>query len=302
VQLQFASVQDTVLTKVLKSILEVEKVPYEDSAIAAIVENAHGSIRDAQSILEGFIRSGNVTAQNVNAVYQAIDRHSILSFFGAVLNKKIRDASTIASNWVKLGCAPDLIVHQLIEYLSSMIMDWTITDATLKKIVQHQRDVIGEYRISLWIEALTQHLAFIRNFPMAYSLSTNIMIIKLVSHIFSESEVRKEKSEKQKESKEVKAQASALQGSIDNTNTMQGAKFNKVVVDANISRLQNLCGASIVGASADMQRLTIRHKNGNLIDIVTSASAVANDYYILVEDVALAITDYPKNMGVIKKK
>lgn len=297
VQLQFAGVPDSVLVKTVKSILKEESVEYDDEAVDLIAKNARGSVRDAQSILEGFIRSGKVSSQSVKSVYQTIDPNTIMSYFNAVKSKQIKSASNVAGNWIKLGCSPQVIIGHLVEYLSDMIMDWNIKDKNIRVLVKSQRDKLGEYQISRWIEVLTQFLSFIRNFPMPYTLLINILTIKLYSAIEGGTP-KKNVSEKPQKISGGEKEKDILRG-CDKSKEPSPSPLDK----NKVANFQNLCGGTTISVDPNMLRLSFRHKNGNIIDVVSTPDMVQNSYYILGSDLDLAIVEYPKNMkNVIKTK
>ena len=78
VHIQFPGVTDDVITKIIKHVCAEEKATIDDESVQLITKYAFGSIRDAQSILEGFIRMGKITADQVKQTDEIAKQKSIL--------------------------------------------------------------------------------------------------------------------------------------------------------------------------------------------------------------------------------
>jgi DNA polymerase-3 subunit gamma/tau len=275
----------------LKKILASEGVEYDEKALETIAKYSGGSIRDAQSILEGFIRSGKVTAEKVKSIYQPIDPNTIHDYLNKVLTKDPQKCSKVFSNWMKLGITPDYVVSSLMEYLTDMLLEYTITDNTLKPLMKTQRDKIGDSRIASWLDFLYTQLRYIRDFPMTYTLLLNLITIKLMHEDEGKVSRKKEKAEKE----EVKAEEAKT------TPTAPTAPLR--VSTHEIEGLKKLCGGTILEVDVNLQWITLKNKNGTVFDIVTTSAFAKSPLYILSSDLTTACTDYPNNMPtVIKSK
>ena len=208
VQLQFAGIDDAVILTMLKNICTAEEAAYDEKALQLIAKNSNGSIRDAQSILEGFIRTGKVSTDLVKSVYQTLDPMSLCNFFNYILTGNAKAAAKTAHGWLKTGASPDLIIGSLMEHLRNMIMDFTVEDDSLKAILKSQREKIGDGRVGAWIEFLYEQLRFLREYPMSHWLLIDLVTIRFISTA-SEAPV-KASTKKAKETKNANASVAPL--------------------------------------------------------------------------------------------
>jgi len=282
VKVQFQSVDDSILVGILKNILAIENVPYDEEGLNLIAKYAKGSIRDSQSILEGFIRTGKVSEKQIEGFYQTVDPATVLTYFNYVIEKDIKGACTMVMNWLKLGVAPDYIMTALLEHLRNMIMEFTIKDNSLKALLKSQKEKIGEGRVVDWIQFFYDQMKFIRDYPMEHTLVMDLITIRLVDSMSERKpRAKAEKSEKQeKEEKTAKTEASKVVGALDRPL---------------LNRLQTLCGGVITQVDPQFRAVTLKTPQATF-DVVLDASLVRNEYYILSDNLSKVIDGFPNSM------
>lgn len=299
VQLQFSGLTDDVVEKMLKKIVDAEACTCEDGALARIAKEAHGSVRDAQSILEAFIRTGSISVAAVTSAYQTLDPMTLVEYFNAIAAKDAKRACAITGGWIRLGNSPDSIITGALEHLKSMLMDFTITDTTLRKLVKTQRERIGDQYLYPWINFFYDQLRFLREYPMSYTLQVDLVTLALIGTLFSEparKSVKTKKSEPDAPPPPVPAGSAAP--AIGQPAPAQTQKVNQNL----IARLEMVSKGSAVEVDELMQRVTMKTTAGDLFDVVVDPIYAKNSIYILDSDLQTAIKDYPQNMGAIARK
>jgi DNA polymerase III subunit gamma/tau len=286
VHMQFPGVSDKVITNMIQEICSSENVEIEDEAVQLITKNAFGSLRDAQSILEGFIRSGNITTEQIKTIYQTVDPNTVMTYFNSVLEGNINNASNMTKGWMRLGVGPEQILTALLEHLRNMVMDFKIKDANLKKLLKSQKEKIGN-NIAPWIEFFYDQLKFIKEYPMEYSLTIDLITIKLIASVNNFKTQTRTKKSKKEPKMESKTEPKEIQ------NAPQSLDHTKVYA------FKDVCKGSIAQSDRYFSRVTIKNNKGTLIDLVTDPSLVVNTYYILSCDLDKAIQGYPEVMNSI---
>lgn len=276
---QFSGVDDNIISDVLKKICTEEQVSFDDDALNLIAKYAFGSIRDAQTILEGYIRSGKVSKQDVEDAYRTIDPSTIVTYFNNIIDKNIKGASNMVIGWIKLGISPEIIINCLLEYLRNMLMDFNVSDNAYKTLLHSQRERIGDANVVKWVTFFYDQLRFIKEYPMEYTLAMDLITIRLMATLdnFESVKVKKEKKE-EKEVKEKKTE--------EKKDT--GPKLNGSLVES----LKNACGGTLKKVDLNNKYVTIQTKNGGLFDVVVDPSLSTTGYYLLDTDLLSAITFY----------
>lgn len=284
VHVQFPGVNDDVVISQIEKVCTLEKVEIEKDACIEIAKNSHGSLRTGLSILEGFIRTGKVTAEQVREVYQTIDPNTILAYFNNVVAKDLKSASNMTKGWMRLGIGPDIMLTNLLDHLRYMIMDFKITDNTLKTMMKTQCTKIGHARVTEWIMFFYDQLKFIREYPMEYSLTIDLITIKLVDTLNTKVKTVKKVAKKE---------------------TVTEKKVEPVAIkpiDTNkVTELQRVCGGNLIGADKKFMAVTIQNNKGTVFDIVKDVSFVKSPYYLLEQDLEAVIQDYPNSMNTYIK-
>jgi len=293
--IQFPGVADQLILETLKKIIEIEKVPCEDKALVSIVKSAEGSIRDAQNKLEGFIRLGKVTEDDVNATYQSLDSHTLMAYFNHISNQDERGASAVASGWIRMGVTPQVVVTDMLEHVRNMIWDWAISDGTLRQVVKLQKEKVGAIKIVQWIDFLYDQLKYIKDYPMSYQLVMDLITIKLIDTL--KSPVKKKKEDK------AEAQAAPAEHVLNEpvpapeaqkVDPELSAKYEQAV-----NQMKLACGG-IVQRKTDTYT-TMTGNRGTVFDVVLAPQFAVTQYYFLYSDVDKAVAGYPANMSKFLK-
>ena len=285
----FAGVADNVIADILRKIVQAEGATCDDAALAKIVRAAGGSIRDAQTILEGFVRSKHITEADVAAIYQSVDPQTVMAYFNAVIAKDTHAACNTASGWTRAGITPSVIITGLLEHLRNMIMDWKITDSTLRQMVKLQRDKIGDARVATWIDFFYDQLEYIRDYPMEYTLVTDLITIKLIETLRVRDAAPKKKKDEEPKTDEPKT---PIEAAATPAPPPAPARLN---IEA-INRLVIAIGGTIQHSHSSFTMMTLHYGQGQRLDVVTDVALVASDTYFMASDIDKAIENYPKNM------
>jgi len=288
VHVQFPGVSDEVVIAMVKNICGAEQAEIEDDAAKLIAQYAFGSLRDAQSILEGFIRTKKVTANQVKQVYQTIDPNTILTYFNNIADKDMKSATNMTKGWLRLGIGPELMINGLLEHLRNMVMIFKVEDKTLKSLLKAQREKIGEGRVADWIEFFYDQLKFIRDYPMEYSLSIDLITIKLIDSLTAQKSLTKKKKGEEEPVVEIIKAATK-------TDTIAPLDKEKIL------KLQQACSGIIAEVDPQFRRVTIKNKQGTIFDVTSHVSLVKSDYYIMDQDLDFVIQGYPESMETAVK-
>jgi DNA polymerase III subunit gamma/tau len=295
--IQFPSVPDNIIVDVIKRIVTVENVPCEDAAIARIVKASGGSIRDAQTILEGFIRMGKITEADVAAIYQSLDPHTVMAYFRHILDKDEKAAYNQTMGWIRMGVNPSVIVNGLLEHLRNMLMDFIVTDNTLKQMLKTQRDKITPSRVVDWIDFFYDQLQYIRDYPMEYTLIMDLITIKLIDSL----KTTREGGSKKKADKEVEApkpEAAPVTPELALVPVIEAPQPPMTKLDRDlVCKFRAAVGGITKDVNREYTRETIQAKAGHVLDVVTEDKCAISSMWVLCSDVNAALVDFPANMN-----
>ena len=271
-----------------------------DRAIELIVKAAGGSIRDAESILEGFIRTGKVTETDVSSLYQAVDPNTIIQYFNHVIDKEVKAGCLMTGGWIRMGVNPTVLVTSLLEHLRNMILDFIVQDPTLKTMLKHQREKIGDGRIVQWIDFFYDQLEYIKDYPMEYSLVMDLITIKLVESMRVRQESKKKKDDEPDKKVEKTEKAEAPAAKVVKSQALSTEDW------AWINQIRSLTGATARASTPTRVTLAYKVKSeqgevDRVFDVVVSADHAMSDLYFLCSDVEAAIKDYPNNLNTYVK-
>jgi DNA polymerase-3 subunit gamma/tau len=295
VPVQFPGVTDDVIISMLKNILEIEKKPYDEEALKTIAKEARGSIRDAQSILEGFIRFDRIKKDDVCALHQTLDFNTIVTYFNSIIAKDTKAACATTGGWIRLGVAPELVITGLMEHLQNMLLDFIVIDSSIKGLLKAQRDKIGDSRIASWVDFFYEQIKYIREFPMAYSLVMNLMTIKLVDSL----NIKIESKSNRKKADEIEEKKEAVAAVPEKSRINEKTFLNKDWVN----KMEQVCKGRVIEVTPDYRRVTITNEYGTTFDVVTDESLARTGLFLLGEDVPAVVADYPNSMDTyIKEK
>ncbi len=120
--LQFQEATTPEIIDALNSILEAEKITYDQDAVEMIAAQATGSFRDAIKIAERAAVSGSITVDSVQEVTGTQSEQQLLEIIQAVTTK---DASQLVALFQALrsqGTPPQLFMRQLLTYLHQTVI------------------------------------------------------------------------------------------------------------------------------------------------------------------------------------
>ena len=280
VPVQFPAASETDIVEMLRGILTKENVPFEDKALLTIAKESGGSIRDAQSILEGFIRSGKVTTENVQNVYMTVAANTIITYFNNIVSKDREAASRTTVGWIRSGHTPELVLNSLLEHIRNMLMPYVINDPNLKSMLKAQLEKISDGRAVQWLDYFQDQIKYLREYPMEYSLVLDIITIRLIDTL----SVRIEKKKKSAEDDEKKEKAEVAPPKPQPLN-------NNL-----INELLQACKGTIAEASADYRRVTLINAKGTTFDVVAEPSLAKSQMFVLGADLPEILKDYPASM------
>lgn len=84
---QFRRATTTELIAALKSVLDTEKITYEDEALVLIAECADGSFRDAVKLAEMTVADGAITTESVQRSLQTVSSQELTQLVDLVISK-----------------------------------------------------------------------------------------------------------------------------------------------------------------------------------------------------------------------
>lgn len=293
VSIRFMGASEQTLVSMLSSVIEKEGVKADDDAVKIIAQQAHGSIRDAQSILEGLIHTGKITVDTVRIVYQELDPNTVITYFNGIITKDLRAAKNMTHSWLMAGSSLEAVVSGLLEHLRNMLMDFLVEDKSLKKMLQTQRAKIGDARIAEWIQFFYDQLRIIQEYPMEYNLVLDLISIKLMD--VAARTKPKSRAKKEEETGDAPETGGKAEASTPKKET---------VLDLDLVRkLQNVSKGVLEQISKDRKAATIKTGTGITFDIVMESALAKNSLYILESDLEAAVSGYPEAMNtVIKEK
>lgn len=111
----FRRIPPAKITEVLKTILDAEKIPYEDEAVNLIARLADGALRDAESILDQLIAfdKSNVSLGSCRKVLGTVDEDLLFELAEAVLNTDSAGIINTAEGFATAGRDFTLVLKDL---------------------------------------------------------------------------------------------------------------------------------------------------------------------------------------------
>jgi len=211
-----------------------------------------------------------------------------LTYFNNIADKDMKSATNMTKGWLRLGIGPELMINGLLEHLRNMVMIFKVEDKTLKSLLKAQREKIGEGRVADWIEFFYDQLKFIRDYPMEYSLSIDLITIKLIDSLTAQKSLTKKKKGEEEPVVEIIKAATK-------TDTIAPLDKEKIL------KLQQACSGIIAEVDPQFRRVTIKNKQGTIFDVTSHVSLVKSDYYIMDQDLDFVIQGYPESMETAVK-
>lgn len=107
----------------LKTILDSEKIAYEEQALPLIAKNARGSMRDSQSILDQIIAYSDekITLEDVQTALGLNDEHLYIDFLNTLFKEDVKAGFSIIQSYISEGNSSGEFAYGLVEYFNRLV-------------------------------------------------------------------------------------------------------------------------------------------------------------------------------------
>lgn len=125
--LEFAGIGPEAIESTLAEIVRLEGAQADPAALRLVARRANGSLRDAQSLLEQLLSSGQtpITAEIVQRVLGLAADDRILDLIDALARRKTAEALSLLDQMCRIGAQPAEILGGAIEFLRDlMVLHW----------------------------------------------------------------------------------------------------------------------------------------------------------------------------------
>ncbi|MFA5370141.1 MAG: DNA polymerase III subunit gamma/tau [Candidatus Omnitrophota bacterium] len=112
------------ISEKLKQIAKKEKISIDEQALSSIVNQAGGSMRDAESIMDQLATycKDKITIQDTNSILGLISREGLELFAGYIVDKDASSAIQFINKIIDEGADPDQFLLSLIEYFRNVML------------------------------------------------------------------------------------------------------------------------------------------------------------------------------------
>ncbi len=120
----FRNISPAYISKQLKSVLDQEKIKYEDDLILALAKLANGSMRDALSLLDRLISTG-VAPLSANLLEEYLgcpNSEKVCGLIAAIGDSNASDALVAAGELTNAGLTEVQIADALVEYMRDLMV------------------------------------------------------------------------------------------------------------------------------------------------------------------------------------
>ena len=145
----------------LKSILEQEKIKYEEDLLLPLAKMANGSMRDGLSLLDRLISVGEepLTAELLEKFLGCADSEKICNLIAKIGDSDAAGVLGIVDDLISAGQSEVQIVDALIDYMRDlMVVKSTTTESDLLILTAEQRSRAGELAEKFDIAALIYNI------------------------------------------------------------------------------------------------------------------------------------------------
>jgi DNA polymerase-3 subunit gamma/tau len=120
----FRNIPTAQIAEHLKAVLQDEKVDAEDSVISQVARQGNGSMRDALSLLDRLLATGEnpLTAELLEKMLGLPDRQLIADLVNAAAQADVATALQQADTLLKRGISQDQLLNALIEHLRQLMI------------------------------------------------------------------------------------------------------------------------------------------------------------------------------------
>lgn len=119
----FKSVATEEIVRLLKTIIQQERIEIDDEAIRMIATCSKGSLRNALTKLDKVNDLGErITAHNVSVVLGVTNKKTISNFIGAVISADFASALQASSEALSVGVPPEDFISQVTSFLHDVLL------------------------------------------------------------------------------------------------------------------------------------------------------------------------------------
>ncbi len=259
------------LSALIKSILDENKIKYEDKAINLLARSGEGSVRDALSITDRVISfaENNITYDKVLQIVGSVEKEDLVNLVDSFIGGDIGMALKNLDEMLAGGKSPLVLSKDIISYLRDVLVVMTLGEKGREMVVapdnvyakmQEQADHKNYQKVINFIDRLSEVEQELR-FSVKPKIVLETSVIKAMNYISLEERIEKIELKLQGENFEVKKKITPKSPSGD-------LAFGRLLVSAHSSgkmmlytALTKVTNASLAGAV-----LTLKVDNEQLFE------------------------------------
>ena len=259
------------LSALIKSILDDNKIKYEDKAINLLARSGEGSVRDALSITDRVISfaENNITYDKVLQIVGSVEKEDLVNLVDSFIGGDIGMALKNLDEMLAGGKSPLVLSKDIISYLRDVLVVMTLGEKGREMVVapdnvyakmQEQADHKNYQKVINFIDRLSEVEQELR-FSVKPKIVLETSVIKAMNYISLEERIEKIELKLQGENFEVKKKITPKSPSGD-------LAFGRLLVSAHSSgkmmlytALTKVTNASLAGAV-----LTLKVDNEQLFE------------------------------------
>lgn len=270
------------LSALIKSILDENKIKYEDKAINLLARSGEGSVRDALSITDRVISfaENNITYDKVLQIVGSVEKEDLVNLVDSFIGGDIGMALKNLDEMLAGGKSPLVLSKDIISYLRDVLVVMTLGEKGREMVVapdnvyakmQEQADHKNYQKVINFIDRLSEVEQELR-FSVKPKIVLETSVIKAMNYISLEERIEKIELKLQGENFEVKKTITPKSPSGD-------LAFGRLLVSAHSSgkmmlytALTKVTNASLAGAV-----LTLKVDNEQLFESLNQNKVEMDD-------------------------
>lgn len=270
------------LSALIKSILDENKIKYEDKAINLLARSGEGSVRDALSITDRVISfaENNITYDKVLQIVGSVEKEDLVNLVDSFIGGDIGMALKNLDEMLAGGKSPLVLSKDIISYLRDVLVVMTLGEKGREMVVapdnvyakmQEQADHKNYQKVINFIDRLSEVEQELR-FSVKPKIVLETSVIKAMNYISLEERIEKIELKLQGENFEVKKKITPKSPSGD-------LAFGRLLVSAHSSgkmmlytALTKVTNASLAGAA-----LTLKVDNEQLFESLNQNKVEMDD-------------------------
>lgn len=270
------------LSALIKSILDENKIKYEDKAINLLARSGEGSVRDALSITDRVISfaENNITYDKVLQIVGSVEKEDLVNLVDSFIGGDIGMALKNLDEMLAGGKSPLVLSKDIISYLRDVLVVMTLGEKGREMVVapdnvyakmQEQADHKNYQKVINFIDRLSEVEQELR-FSVKPNIVLETSVIKAMNYISLEERIEKIELKLQGENFEVKKKITPKSPSGD-------LAFGRLLVSAHSSgkmmlytALTKVTNASLAGAV-----LTLKVDNEQLFESLNQNKVEMDD-------------------------